>query len=249
MRLQNPEDRSGNWELHFLFMGKHFGSVPLDHSSEREPQSRFRDTFFTASEVYLLTLQWACQTSVQTWMFGRIFSHFGLSLCAHSQVPGGPVENCQYQGVWAYSPGHRSLCVCLACCAGLSCTGQDSVWVLGFIDLVCLQWLLEWHIVMLMDVAMFSFLPPHWKVIFPLLPCSAGIFAKGTKQRNRIELQSSLTKLNRSRFTFWVQTYPHYSKVSIFPHIWQHSPASKWRIILDIIYISCDEPWKRIAKS
>lgn len=147
MRLQNPEDHSGNWELHFLLMGKQFGSVPADCSSEREPCSGFRDTFFTASELYLLTLQRAFWTSVQTLMFGSIFSHFILSLPPplHAQVPEGSggrwsVPQC-LSLLWTRGAGGGGR---VHCAFGLLSWFLELARILfGFLDLlVCLQWLL-----------------------------------------------------------------------------------------------------------
>lgn len=70
--------------FYFLFMRKHFCSLPLNHSAGREQHSRFRDMFFLTLKLYLLPFHWAFQTSTQTFMFGSVFSHFILCCCHHT---------------------------------------------------------------------------------------------------------------------------------------------------------------------
>lgn len=79
----SSESCSLSWQwrtLHFLFMGKHFGSLPLDHSSEREPQGRFRDIFFITFKLHL-SIAITLKFQLYALMLASIFSHFTLHLC------------------------------------------------------------------------------------------------------------------------------------------------------------------------
>ena len=92
--LQNPAAFPGR----FLFMGKHLGSLPLDHSSEREPQGRFRDVFFITFKLHLsvaITLKF--QTSMEILMLASIFSDFTLHLCHCTQISEGQMDKYRYR--------------------------------------------------------------------------------------------------------------------------------------------------------